>query len=76
MALASAAQEGVGLTALIAINVVLFLIELVHPVLGFDWGMNSLEVASGQWYRLLTAAFLPPPITGSNCSGSMKIAGS
>jgi len=55
--------------ALIALNVVLYLILLAHPSLAVDWGMLSrattvngqLEgVAAGQWYRLLTSAFLPP----------------
>jgi membrane associated rhomboid family serine protease len=57
--------------ALVAINVVLYLFELVRPSLGYDLGMIGLGrftnggplqgVAEGQWYRLITSAFLPPP---------------
>jgi membrane associated rhomboid family serine protease len=57
--------------ALVAINVVLYLIELARPSLGYDLGMIGLGrftnggplqgVAEGQWYRLITSAFLPPP---------------
>jgi membrane associated rhomboid family serine protease len=57
--------------ALVAINVVLYLIELARPGLGYDLGMIGLGrftsggplqgVAEGQWYRLITSAFLPPP---------------
>jgi membrane associated rhomboid family serine protease len=54
--------------ALIALNIVLYLILLAHPSLAVDWGMLSRAtvngqpagVAAGQWYRLLTSAFLPP----------------
>jgi len=53
---------------LIALNIVLYLILLAHPSLADDWGMLSRAtvngqpagVAAGQWYRLLTSAFLPP----------------
>jgi membrane associated rhomboid family serine protease len=57
--------------ALVAINVVLYVIELARPSLGYDLGMIGLGrftnggplqgVAEGQWYRLITSAFLPPP---------------
>jgi len=57
--------------ALVAINVVLYLIELARPSLGYDLGMIGVGrftpggplqgVAEGQWYRLITSAFLPPP---------------
>jgi len=57
--------------ALVAINTVLYLIELARPSLGYDLGMIGLGrftaggplqgVAEGQWYRLITSAFLPPP---------------
>jgi membrane associated rhomboid family serine protease len=57
--------------ALVAINVLLYLIELARPSLGYDLGMIGLGrftnggplqgVAEGQWYRLITSAFLPPP---------------
>ena len=55
---------------LVAVNVVLYLIELARPGLQYDLGMIGLGrftsggalqgVAEGQWYRLITAAFLPP----------------
>ena len=57
--------------ALVVINVALDLIELARPSLGYDLGMIGLGrfanggplqgVAEGQWYRLITSAFLPPP---------------
>jgi membrane associated rhomboid family serine protease len=67
--------------ALVAINVFLFLIELARPSLGTDWGMlgaarNSngglIGVGAGQWYRLITSAFLPPA-TGLGGLGFMDI---
>ena len=53
--------------ALIGLNIVLYLILLAHPSLAVDWGMLSRAavngqpagVAAGQWYRLVTSAFLP-----------------
>jgi membrane associated rhomboid family serine protease len=57
---------------LVAINVVLFLLGLVHPAIGNDWAMFPAGVASGQWYRLITSAFLPP--TGLNSGGILDIA--
>jgi membrane associated rhomboid family serine protease len=61
--------------ALIVINVLLFIVELAHPQLGYDWGMVGLGrytsggqlvgVEVGQWYRMITSAFLPPPGAGS-----------
>jgi membrane associated rhomboid family serine protease len=58
---------------LIGLNVVLFLIELARPSIAQDWELLGYArfsaagpwqgIASGQWYRLLTSAFLPP--TGS-----------
>jgi membrane associated rhomboid family serine protease len=60
--------------ALIAINIVIYIIELAHQQLGFDWEMIGagrytsggpiVGVAAGQWYRLITSAFLPPPGSG------------
>jgi membrane associated rhomboid family serine protease len=59
--------------ALVAINVVLWLVELAHPSIADDWAMlgqaigpgGHLEgVAQGDWYRLISAAFLPPPGLG------------
>jgi membrane associated rhomboid family serine protease len=53
---------------LVAINVLLFLVELAYPNLANDWGLLGFAtlggpmqgVAAGQWYRLITSAFLPP----------------
>lgn len=53
---------------LIGLNIVLYLILLAHPSLADDWGMlgrasingQPAGVAAGQWYRLVTSAFLPP----------------
>jgi membrane associated rhomboid family serine protease len=68
--------------ALVAINVLLYLVELAHPSLGNDWAMlgraeivpgGPLQgVSQGQWYRLLTSAFLPPP--GLSGLGPLDIA--
>jgi membrane associated rhomboid family serine protease len=61
--------------ALIVINVLLYIVELAHSQLGYDWGMVGVGritpggpivgVAVGQWYRMITSAFLPPPGAGS-----------
>jgi len=60
--------------ALLVINVLLYVIELAHSQLGYDWAMVGVGrityggplvgVAVGQWYRLITSAFLPPPGVG------------
>ena len=60
--------------SLIAINIVIYIIELAHQQLGFDWlmigagqtfrGGPLVGVAAGQWYRLITSMFLPPPGSG------------
>ena len=60
---------------IVGLNVAFYLIELGFPQLADDWAMSGkfgpyLGVADGQWYRLITSAFLPP--TGS--SGLMDIA--
>jgi membrane associated rhomboid family serine protease len=57
--------------ALVAINVLLYLVELGYPNLGNDFGMLGVGrftvngplvgVAEGQWYRVITSAFLAPP---------------
>ena len=49
---------------ILGINVALYLVMLVHPSLEYDWWMYAGDrqvggVAAGQWYRLLTSAFLP-----------------
>lgn len=55
---------------ILGINVLLYLVELAHPSLADDWAMWGYGVAQGQWYRLLTAAFLP----GLGTTGLMDIA--
>jgi len=59
---------------LMGLNIVLYLIELAHSALGYDWAMIGLGkisangpivgVGVGQWYRLITSAFIPPPGVG------------
>jgi membrane associated rhomboid family serine protease len=57
---------------LVGINVLLYIVELAHSSLGNDWAMlggavsggKVIGVAAGQWYRLITSAFLPPPGLG------------
>ena len=59
---------------LMGLNIVLYLIELAHSQLGYDWAMVGLGrdpqnglivgVGVGQWYRLITSAFIPPPGVG------------
>ena len=52
---------------LVGINVLLFLVELVHSSIGLSWAMlggvisngQVIGVVGGQWYRLITSAFLP-----------------
>jgi membrane associated rhomboid family serine protease len=46
--------------ALVGINVVLYLVLLAHSSLQYDWDIYADAVARGQWYRVLTSAFLPP----------------
>ena len=43
---------------LIGMNVVLFLLQLTQPGLTNDYGLYGPYVADGEWWRLLTAAFL------------------
>ncbi len=67
---------------LVGINIVLYIVELARPGLANDWAMlgqaritagGPLEgVAQGQWYRLITSAFLPPP--GLSGLGPLDIA--
>jgi len=51
-----------------AVNILLYVAQLAHPSLATDWSMLGIArtgsgqvvgVAAGQWYRLLTSAFLP-----------------
>ncbi len=63
---------------LIGLNIGLYLVLLVHPSLQYDWWMiggaqqngQVVGVAVGQWYRLLTSAFLP----GTGSLGILDIA--
>ena len=67
---------------LVGINVVLFLVELAKPSLANDWGLLGYArlsaggpvqgIAAGQWYRLITSAFLPPA-TGLGGLGFLDI---
>jgi membrane associated rhomboid family serine protease len=67
---------------LVGINVVLFLVELAKPSIATSWGLLGYAqfasggpvqgIAAGQWYRLITSAFLPPA-TGLGGLGFMDI---
>ena len=55
--------------ALVAINIVMFLVVLARPSIQYDLGMLALAqngngalvgVGAGQWYRLITSAFVAP----------------
>jgi len=67
--------------ALVAINILLFLVELAKPSLGTDWAMLGYApyggawhgVAAGEWYRLFTSAFLPPAVTGGAGVGGLGL---
>ena len=66
----------------IAVNVLLFLVELAKPSIANDWGLLGYAqfssggplqgIASGRWYRLITSAFLPPA-TGLGGLGFLDI---
>jgi membrane associated rhomboid family serine protease len=43
---------------LIGINVVMFALQMLVPQLERELVLNSVAVADGEWYRLLTSAFL------------------
>src|SRR5580693_6567687 len=68
---------------LVAINVVIFLVTWVRPGIVNDlemvgyatygYGGPLQGVAAGQWYRLITSAFLAPA-TGQVCLGILDIA--
>jgi membrane associated rhomboid family serine protease len=67
---------------LVGLNVLLFLVELAKPGLANDWGLLGYAtfrfggplqgIAAGQWYRLITSAFLPPA-TGLGGLGFLDI---
>jgi membrane associated rhomboid family serine protease len=44
---------------LVAVNILLYLVLLASPGLQNSWAMYGAGVAAGQWYRLLTSAFIP-----------------
>jgi membrane associated rhomboid family serine protease len=64
---------------ILGINVLLYLAELAHTSLANDWALLGFAsfspggppqgIAAGQWYRLLTSAFLP----GTGSLGFMDI---
>jgi membrane associated rhomboid family serine protease len=68
---------------LVGINVLLFIVELARPSLATDWGLLGYAayfpggplhgVAAGEWYRLITSAFLPPAVTGSGGLGGLGL---
>ncbi len=65
---------------LIGLNILLYLVQLGYPNLANDWSMLGgavayrggplIGVAAGQWYRMITCAFLP----GSGPLGILDIA--
>ncbi len=75
-----AVRSGVVTWTILGLNVLLYLAELAHPGLAEDWWMLGYAspngrlplqgVAAGQWYRLITSAFLP----GTGSLGIMDIA--
>lgn len=66
---------------IVGLNVLLYLAQLARPDLVYQWGMLGVTantpaglqagVAGGQWYRLLTSAFITP---GTGTLGIMDIA--
>jgi membrane associated rhomboid family serine protease len=78
----SRAFTGAAVTwVLVGLNVVFFLVELAKPSLAADWGLLGYApfssgpvqgIAAGQWYRLITSAFLPPA-TGLGGLGFLDI---
>ena len=65
---------------LMAVNILLYLVQLARPSLASDWWMLGYAqyypggpmhgVAAGEWYRLITSAFLP----GTGTLGILDIA--
>jgi membrane associated rhomboid family serine protease len=64
--------------AIMGVNILLYLIQLAHTSLATDWAMlggavsdgRLIGVVGGQWYRLITSAFLP----GTGYFGILDIA--
>jgi membrane associated rhomboid family serine protease len=52
---------------IMGINILLYVVQLAHSSLALDWAMlggalangHLIGVAGGQWYRMITSAFLP-----------------
>ena len=73
-------RSGTVTWTILGLNVLLYLVELVRPGLAQDWWMMGYAsptgyppmqgVAAGQWYRLITSAFLP----GTGSLGILDIA--
>ena len=76
------ARSAIVTWTLIGVNVLLFLVELAKPSIATDWGLLGYApftrdgafqgIAAGQWYRLITSAFLPHA-TGLGGLGFMDI---
>ena len=66
---------------LMAVNILLYLVLFARPSLVYDWGMLGYDqlspggpmrgVAAGEWYRLITSAFVAP---GTSTLGILDIA--
>jgi membrane associated rhomboid family serine protease len=73
-------RSGIVTWTILGLNVLLYLVELARPGLAQDWWMLGYAsigryspmqgVAAGQWYRLITSAFLP----GTGSLGILDIA--
>jgi len=78
-----AAAGAVVTFTLVGINILLFIVELARPSLATDWAMLGYAsysgggplhgVAAGEWYRLITSAFLPPAVTGGGGVGGLGL---
>jgi membrane associated rhomboid family serine protease len=64
---------------IMALNILLYVVQLAHSSLALDWAMlggavdsngHLVGVAGGQWYRMITSAFLP----GTGSLGILDIA--